>query len=68
MTKRKATLEPRSIAIDPNPKGEFKCIGGSLADDWNLRLLSLVGGSLPVDQSNRVLSDEATKAAIQANG
>jgi hypothetical protein len=66
MTRSKGPPQPRSIAIDPNPKGELKSIGGSLADDWNLRLLNLVGSSLPIDQSNRVLSDEAIKAAVQA--
>ena len=35
---------PRTIAINPKPKGELKAIGGSMADDWNLRLLNGVGG------------------------
>jgi hypothetical protein len=66
MTKPKANQKPRSIALDPNPKGEFKRIGGSLADDWNMRLLNLVGGSLPIDHSDRETSNEAIKAVIQA--
>ena len=35
---------PRTIAINPKPKGELKAIGGSMADDSNLRLLNGVGG------------------------
>jgi hypothetical protein len=66
MTKPKAPPQPRSISIDPNPKGELKRIGGSLADEWNLRLLNLVGGSLPIDHSDRETSNEAIKAVIQA--
>jgi hypothetical protein len=66
MTKPKAPSQPRSITIDPNPKGELKRIGGSLADEWNLRLLNLVGGSLPIDHSDRETSKEAIKAVIQA--
>ena len=38
---------PRNIVINPKPKGELKAVGGSMADDWNLRLLNGVGGSLP---------------------
>lgn len=55
-----------SIAIDPTPKGEFKMLGGSQADDWNMRLLNLVGNSLPIDHSNRETSSEAIKAVCQA--
>ena len=64
--KPKAPPQPRSITIDPNPKGELKRIGGSSADVWNLRLLNLVGGSLPIDHSDRETSNEAIKAVIQA--
>jgi hypothetical protein len=52
---------PRTIAINPKPKGELKAIGGSMADDWNLRLLNGVGGSLP-DKS----SDDAVKSVCHA--
>ena len=54
------------LTIDPNPKGELKRIGGSSADVWNLRLLNLVGGSLPIDHSDRETSNDAIKAVIQA--
>ena len=46
MTKPKAPPQPRSISIDPNPKGELKRVGGSLADEWNLRLLNISAASV----------------------
>jgi hypothetical protein len=56
----------RSIALNPNPKGEFKMVGGSLADDWNMRLLNGVGGALPVQHSDIYASNEAITAIGQA--
>jgi hypothetical protein len=64
MTKPKE--EVRTIELDPNPKGELKMLGGSRSDKWNLRLLNLVGNSLPIDHSNCETSNEATKAVCQA--
>ena len=64
MTKPKEEL--RTLEIDPNPKGELKKLGGGNADIWNLRLVNLVGNSLPVDRSNREASKEALKAVCQA--
>ncbi|MDO9562517.1 MAG: hypothetical protein Q7J60_12925 [Bradyrhizobium sp.] len=64
MTKPKE--EVRTLEIDPNPKGEMKMLGGSRSDEWNIRLLNLVGSSLPIDQSNRETSNEAIKAVCQA--
>jgi hypothetical protein len=64
MTKPKE--EVRTIELDPNPKGELKDLGGSRSDKWNLRLVNLVGNSLPIDHSNRETSNEATKAVCQA--
>ena len=66
MTNAKGDLKVRSITINPNPKGEFKLIGGSLADDWNMRLLNSVGGALPVKQSDIEASNEAITAVCQA--
>src|SRR5205814_2573134 len=57
---------PRSIALNPDPKGEFKMFGGSLADDWNMRLLNNVGSSVPVNQSNTKSSNEAITAVCNA--
>jgi hypothetical protein len=66
MTKAKPKKEGNSIALDPNPKGELKLLGGGRADEWNLRLMNLVGGSLPINHSNREASNEAVKAVCQA--
>ena len=66
MTKAKPKKEPNSVALDPNPKGELKLLGGGRADEWNMRLVNLVGGSLPVDHSNREVSNEAITAVCQA--
>jgi hypothetical protein len=62
----KAKEEVRMLELDPNPKGKLKMLGGSFSDDWNMRLVNLVGNSLPIDQSNRGLANEATKAVCQA--
>ena len=66
MTKAKPKKEPNGIALDPNPKGELKLLGGGRADEWNMRLVNLVGGSLPTDHSNREASNEAITAVCQA--
>jgi hypothetical protein len=68
MPKPKAAPQPRSISLNPNPKGEFKKVGGSLADDWNLRLLNNVGSTLPMDHSdaNAQASTKAIIATAQA--
>ncbi len=66
MTKAKPKKKPNSIALDPNPKGELKLLGGGRADEWNMRLVNLVGGSLPIDHSNRDASNEAITAVCQA--
>jgi hypothetical protein len=62
----KAKEEVRMLELDPNPKGKLKMLGGSFSDDWNMRLVNLVGNSLPIDHSNRGLANEATKAVCQA--
>ena len=64
MTKPKE--EVRTLALDPNPKGELKDLGGSRSDDWNMRLLNLVGSSLPINHSDAKASNEAIKAVCQA--
>jgi hypothetical protein len=62
----KAKEEVRTLELDPHPKGKLKMLGGSLSDDWNMRLVNLVGNSLPIDHSNRELANEASKAVFQA--
>ena len=56
----------RSIALNPNPKGEFKLVGGSLADDWNMRLLNNVGSTLPMNHADIDASNKAITAVCQA--
>jgi hypothetical protein len=62
----KTKEEVRTLELDPDPKGKLKILGGSLSDDWNMRLVNLVGNSLPIDPPNRELANEATKAVCQA--
>ena len=54
------------VTLDPNPKGKFKRLGGSLADDWNMRLLNLVARALPIDQSNSEENNKASTAVWEA--
>ena len=58
--------ELRTIALDQNPKGELKKLGGSRADDWNMRLMNLVAGSLPINHADEATCMEAIKAVYQA--
>jgi hypothetical protein len=58
----KANKEPRTtVAPEPKPKGGLKILGGSQADDWNMRLANLVGAAMP-GQSNRDAALEANNA------
>src|SRR5215216_8004585 len=66
MPERRDNAKPRSIKLNPNPKGEFKTFGGSLADDWNMRLLNPVGGTLPIKHSDCDASNKAITAICQA--
>jgi hypothetical protein len=62
----KKDSQTMAIALDPNPKGKFKRLGGSLADDWNMRLVNLVAGALPIDQSNSEENNKASTAVFGA--
>ena len=62
--KRRATKKPVAIALDPDPKGERKAVGGGLRDQWNDRLTTLVVTALPVNQQNTDDVSEAGSAAI----
>lgn len=62
---KKADKEPEKVELDPKPKGEFKMLGGSHADDWNKRLVNLVGAALP-GQSDREAALKAHKAVLGA--
>jgi len=63
---KKPNKEPiKTVVLDPNPKGEFKLLGGSQADDWNKRLANLVVTALP-GQSNLDAAMKANKAVLGA--
>jgi hypothetical protein len=63
---KKPKKEPApTVALDPKPKGEFKLLGGSEADDWNQRLANLVAAALP-GQSSRDAAMKANKAVLGA--
>ena len=55
-----------TVSLDPDPKGEFKILGGSRSDDRNLRLSNLVVGALPIQQSNSEAVIFASGAVCQA--
>ena len=65
-TKPNEDHKGRTVALDPNPKGELKKLGGSQADVWNLRLTNLVIGALPSDQSNSDTAKAASSAVCHA--
>jgi hypothetical protein len=61
MSEKPKKEPPGTVALDPKPKGGLKILGGSQADDWNMRLANLVGAAMP-GQSNRDAAIEANKA------
>lgn len=62
MSKKKPTVRKRKIAIDPNPKGNLKALGGAEYDDWNNWLASRTAGALPVNQNDEASVTQATVA------
>jgi hypothetical protein len=64
MTKPKE--EVRTLDLSQESKGTLKKLGGSNSDKWNLRLINLVGSSLPIDHSDRETSKEAIQAVCRA--
>jgi len=63
MRKKRPAKRIRKIAIDPNPKGDLKALGGAQYDDWNNWLASSTAGALPVNQNDE---DSATQATVAA--
>src|SRR5262249_4264233 len=59
MSKKQPIVRERKIAIDPNPKGNQKALGGAQYDDWNNWLASRTSLALPVNQMD---DDRATEA------
>ena len=62
----KKDSQTMTVSLNPEPKGEFKILGGSRSDDWNLRLSNLVVGALPIQQSNSEAVIFASGAVCQA--
>jgi hypothetical protein len=55
----------RTVALDTAPKGKLRAVGGAVRDEWNVRLLTLVGSALPVNQAaGNTEADEAATAAL----
>ena len=65
MSKKPNKEQTETVALDPKPKGDFKILGGSHADEWNKRLANLVGAAMP-GQSNRDSALAANKAVWEA--
>ena len=61
MSKKKPIVRERKIAIDPNPRGNLKALGGAQYDDWNNWLASRTSLALPVNQKD---DDRATEATV----
>jgi hypothetical protein len=51
----------RQIALDPNPKGKRKDVGGAEHDDWNDWLALTTSLALPINQKHEA---EATRATV----
>jgi hypothetical protein len=60
MSEKKPTV--RKIAIDPNPKGDLKALGGAEYDDWNNWLASRTSAALPVNQNDEANATAAATA------
>jgi hypothetical protein len=60
MSKKKPKV--RAIALDPNPKGERKDVGGAEHDDWNDWLAYTTSLALPVNQNDEASATKATVA------
>ena len=67
MTKpRKKNGKAVHISLNPKPKGDFKRLGGSMADDWNMRLFNLTSMALPINQSDIEEKTQVGTAVAQA--
>lgn len=62
MSEKKPKETVRRIALDPDPKGTRKAIGGAAHDEWNDLLVSRVSLALPINQNDEALATRATTA------
>jgi hypothetical protein len=66
MNKRNSKERVRHIAIDPDPKGNLKSLGGADHDDWNDWLALTTSLALPIDQTDETAATKATTAVYSA--
>jgi len=64
MSKNKSKESVHQIAIDPNPKGKRKYVGGADHDDWNDWLALSTSLSLPIDQKDEIAATKAATAVF----
>ena len=64
MSKKKPIVRERKIAIDPEPRGNLKALGGAQYDDWNNWLASRTSGALPVNQKDEASATAAATAVL----
>jgi hypothetical protein len=49
-----------TIRLDPSPRGELKPLTGADHDDWSLRLMNVLSGALPGNDTNDAISASAS--------
>jgi hypothetical protein len=62
MSKKKPKV--RELALDPEPKGKRKAVGGADHDEWNDWLTFTTAVALPVNQNDEARATEAAIAAV----
>jgi hypothetical protein len=62
MSKKRSPKRVRKIAIDPDPKGDLKALGGAKYDDWNNWLAAATAEALPVNPNDEASATLATVA------
>src|SRR5215469_12823281 len=62
MSKKKPIVRERKIAIDPNPQGNLKPLGGGQYDDWNNWLASRTTNGGKFDRATRSSSRQGATA------
>ena len=62
MNRSNSKARVRHIAIDPNPRGDRKPLGGADHDAWNDWLAQNTAAALPIDQRDEATAVKATQA------
>jgi hypothetical protein len=66
MKRSNSKARVRHIAIDPDPKGNLRSLGGADHDDWNVWLALTTSLALPIDQTDETAATKATTAVYSA--